>query len=144
MVQLSESEMNLIDRYIKGDVVTEKQVEHMLSSGDPEVREALAKRGIALNRLVHDENVFVRAAVARQGYGLDELVYDEDPYVRATVARMGYGLDTLRNDTSLAVQDAVWDYERGTTRGLDVVLHQASASSNSAVSKISEREMEMA
>ena len=113
MAQLTEHEMELIDRYRKGEVVTEKQIENLLNSSNPEVRESLAKQGIVLDRLVHDENVFVRAAVARQGYGLDTLVSDEDPYVRATVARMGYGLDILRNDTSLEVQDAVWDYERG-------------------------------
>lgn len=72
-----------------------------------EVREAVAKQGYGLDRLVGDVHELVRAEVAKQGYGLDVLVDDPDPEVRAAVALQGYELERFLDDPDAQVRAAV-------------------------------------
>lgn len=69
-----------------------------------EVREAVARGGQELERLIDDRSDRVRCAVAEQGYGLEELVRDFSPAVRHTVAKQGYGLDVLCKDKITSVR----------------------------------------
>ena len=75
--EVSEEEIN---KYI------EDNLDILINDPNPNVREAVAKKGYGLDKLINDEDWYVRAAVARQNYGLDILINDPDPEVRAAVA----------------------------------------------------------
>ena len=69
-----------------------------------DIRIAMVKHGIFLDRLINDRDGLVREAVANQGYGLDKLINDDDWMVRYAVASQGYGLDKLVNDKNAEVR----------------------------------------
>lgn len=69
-------------------------------------RQAVAKQGCGLDKLIFDSNGHVRRAVAEKKYGLNILVYDKDFSVRCAVAKQGYGLDILINDIDCDVKIA--------------------------------------
>lgn len=109
LIDKSKQAMHLQEDYLMPLMkFTEKDLRQILSNAS--VRHTIASQGIALDKLINDEDEYVRNIVARQGYGLDVLMNDKDELVRCAVARQGYGLDILINDKNLIVRQVVKDY----------------------------------
>ena len=70
-----------------------------------EVREAVARNGYRLDKLVDDPDEYVRAMIAMQGKHLDKLINDPSPLVRRAVAKQDYGLEILKDDLSSIVRN---------------------------------------
>lgn len=118
--ELSERERSIVD---SRDVDDEPYREAAAKLGlgldklieDPaaSVRAEVGRQGFGLDTLIHDKAYEVREVVAHRGFGLDQLINDSNPYVRAAVARQGYGLEHLVNDSVPLVLMGVADQGYG-------------------------------
>jgi len=88
------------------------KIEELLNNKNWEIRLKVAEGGLALGKLMYDDNHKVRQMVARKAKPenikiLGVLMYDKEAAVRLEVAQKGFGLNVLSTDEDWIVRREV-------------------------------------